>query len=565
MTDLEREIGKFRATISTGDFVVVYYSGHGFSYGPDSFIMPRKFDKELSESRMILNFMSVSGIVGILQNNPGNEPGFVLVINDACRNYGGPKITTATSDPNRQKKGAPDRLSVLPDRMLVAYAAGTGQFSQGYNNPDKLSTFTRMLVKNITRADATWEDIWKDVVIDVKFATRSDEVTQVPAIYGSMESYLWFQPGENALRLERESFKAARLVAEELRDPTAIEKFKEKFAVGHLAEAARKWLDWWKNRPITDQKPMVLATLPPEAVDAAWTRVVSKSVSNTDQGNQSQPPQPGKYNRSIGTEVATVAGSQVSDVSGSGLGYRTIIDRTALSPVKVALPTPKLSGQPSKTPGSVYTAQRPTNGAYYTRAEYARLKAALSPEPKLVLARSVESRVDPSAKAAIARRLTPGEAVVLISSSTPAVGSRDDSEWLKVRTVATGEVVFVPTVDASSAAPSKPRAASAAVVLGRPWLEVIAPPVDGTIKTLIDAKDVEAALREIKAAGETVSQISIVSAATINLREASDRYMRITHAKSILLGAGVPGEVIAAVNGADDHKGDSLQIRFFVR
>lgn len=121
----------FLKTISPGDQVVVYYSGHGSEAGGKNYIVPKVTADELRLSENDADAAFVSIPDELVASLNAKRPGSVVWIFDACRS----------------EEGRVKGVSARPESgsAFFLYSSDSRQTSQGFKG-DKLSIFTRELI-----------------------------------------------------------------------------------------------------------------------------------------------------------------------------------------------------------------------------------------------------------------------------------------------------------------------------------------------------------------------------------------------------------------------------------
>jgi uncharacterized caspase-like protein len=76
----------FLAAIEEGSFVVFYFSGHGFTYGGESYLAPLEFPPKVPSTQVFTTFISASAVQERINNR---KPTLLVMVLDACRNIGG--------------------------------------------------------------------------------------------------------------------------------------------------------------------------------------------------------------------------------------------------------------------------------------------------------------------------------------------------------------------------------------------------------------------------------------------------------------------------------------------
>ena len=99
----KQKLDDFVATIQQDDFVVFYFSGHGFNYGTENYLVPLGFPPHVMDIEVPVNFIPVTTLQKVLRQT---RPGYLLLVLDACR-------TAAQFD--QFKKGFDDSASGVQD------------------------------------------------------------------------------------------------------------------------------------------------------------------------------------------------------------------------------------------------------------------------------------------------------------------------------------------------------------------------------------------------------------------------------------------------------------------
>ena len=82
--DFKEKFSQFMTKIGDDDLVVFYFSGHGFSYGGNSYLVPTKFPDHVLETELPSEFISVLTVAtSILRGE--HKPGYLLLLLNACR------------------------------------------------------------------------------------------------------------------------------------------------------------------------------------------------------------------------------------------------------------------------------------------------------------------------------------------------------------------------------------------------------------------------------------------------------------------------------------------------
>lgn len=243
----------FLGKIEQDDFVVFYFSGHGFSYGGENYLAPLQFPKTVTANEVFNKFISVSAVQDLISEK---SPGFLLILLDACRNIA-EFITPSAPTPNRIEKGLAFMRSP-PGNIEIGFSSDLGKPSIGSSVAGQLSTYTKSLSRFLPKEDTDFDKVKKDVHFDVLFTTEDQ---QKPWFSEGSSAEVYFRPSATLLGQERDAWLAA-LAA---KDRYQITRFLKRYNVGRFAKAARKWLDDNQDRPRT-----AFTRISPLGPELAW-------------------------------------------------------------------------------------------------------------------------------------------------------------------------------------------------------------------------------------------------------------------------------------------------------
>lgn len=177
--EMKRLLGQFSEAAGRAQTALVFYSGHGFQYGPGNFLAP--VDAPISDEASIARHVRLDAVMSGLRS----EHGARILIIDACRNNLAVERTARESAtvPVRaiqvrrgfaQVQGA----STWPGGgMLIAFATLPGDVASdgaGRNSP-----FTQALVKHLQTPGLELRHLFVRVRAEVIAATQARQVPQV--------------------------------------------------------------------------------------------------------------------------------------------------------------------------------------------------------------------------------------------------------------------------------------------------------------------------------------------------------------------------------------------------
>lgn len=246
----------FRKGIEPGDLVLVFFSGHGFTYGPHNFLAPTGLKQSLKATEVADEAVSVENVQDYLEKR---SPGLLLFLVDACRTIAG-FVIAAPGDKNLVGKSVAEPLRGSRGvNTLVGYAARPGYIAIGSDAEDKLSLFSASLVERITAQDDDFGSVFKEVSVDVWQISGN---VQQPGLFDWSNTNPILNP--TAMTLERE--RAAWSAALESGRRTVVERFALRNSVSRFASSARQWLN---DNPV-DITTNRFTLISPAAVERAW-------------------------------------------------------------------------------------------------------------------------------------------------------------------------------------------------------------------------------------------------------------------------------------------------------
>jgi hypothetical protein len=243
---------RFLDTIEEGALVVFYFSGHGFTYDNESYLVPTLFPKQLKGPV----YSQAIPARAVLDTIAARNPALSIMVLDACRETFDIKSYVRPEDKQYVDKGfAPANAT---SNQIISYAANLGKTAAGSTTNEE-SPFTASLAKFIGVLDSEWSDMKKDVIIEVR---RNTSLKQSPWFSESNTSYVWFNSSPKVSQQIKEAWESA------LKRSTvsAVDRFAEMYAVSTYAAAARDWLTQNANRAVSH-----ITQISPVAVDAQWS------------------------------------------------------------------------------------------------------------------------------------------------------------------------------------------------------------------------------------------------------------------------------------------------------
>ncbi|MBC7832395.1 MAG: caspase family protein [Hyphomicrobium sp.] len=231
-------------------FVVVYFSGHGFNYGGENYLVPLKYPTTVSEATIFSDFLSVTSLQ---ERVIAREPGFVLILLDACRNIA---QVLKHKDQNKQSlvaKGMAE-LQLGKGNIVIGFSSDPGKISLGSSQAGVLSIFTAALAKHMPKEDMDFDDVEKEVHYEVQIAS---DYAQKPWFSESSSATVYLKPTAKIADQEREAWRAALYSG----DRNDVRRFVARYSTSRFVKSARQWLadhDVGMGTPFTRVSPIAL-------------------------------------------------------------------------------------------------------------------------------------------------------------------------------------------------------------------------------------------------------------------------------------------------------------------
>lgn len=244
----------FTSSILEGDVVVFYFSGHGFSYGGESFLAPLTFQSPVKSNEVLQTFLSVTGLLG---NITQKKPSLVVLILDACRSIENFIVPVDGDDPSSVKKGLSQVRAYVGNASII-YSSDLGSISIG-SSDDKMSIFTEGIKKYAPKSSGkSFDTLKKEVRLYVRTETDNK---QTPWFSESSSAEFYLSHSPEVIEEQQKLWESA--LAEGTRN--AVEWYLGRYGTGVYANAARRWL-----RDHQDAAEVRTSRTPPSAFETAW-------------------------------------------------------------------------------------------------------------------------------------------------------------------------------------------------------------------------------------------------------------------------------------------------------
>lgn len=515
----ERVLPEFRSKLTRGDLVVFYFSGHGFSHGPDGFLAPTDLPLSINEDNVSEYAISVDAFEGLIASH---SPGLVLFLLDSCRSIGAFEI--------KPKKGArepfaakgtlppPPRENKRGVNSLVGYATQPGQIALAVTESGRLSIFTEGLVRHIGKEGELFGSVMDELSAEVKSLTNK---TQIPWVQDSSQTDPYLNPTEKNFEEQRQAWASVL----EKQIYRRIEVFSFRYSVSRHAAAAREWLA--DNVDKKEASNFTLAS--PSAIDRAWrpanaSRVGVRRLSlpfafdrSLDQG------QAAELRKFSDPEIGLVAsGTSVQRINQMETGGRFF------------------------TLGTTSTVSREE----FSRNSLAFSLANIEGHQKVVATDDFVGRLAPDSSAPPVKLVRFGTRLE-INGVTLGPG---ESVWVSASTPGDTEPFYLKVEPGTSPLPLE---------LGQSVKEIVVLPRPNSVPELVDPLPIEKALADLKGDAWTITWVSLATAPTDDEWERETRFARIANAEYLIKRAGIDGRRVTSVSGREDFTGNGVRIRFF--
>ncbi|MCA1568260.1 MAG: caspase family protein [Acidobacteria bacterium] len=251
----------FRHKVKEGDLVVIYFSGHGFSYGADNFLVPTEMPIPISGKQITKFAEPVDALIGAVAKR---EPGLIMTFIDACRSVGGIVVNDNLEGLQGVSKGhiAPTNRHNRVNHFIF-YATSPGEIAEGFNETTRLSRFTQALYDKIATPSQPFVSVFRDIANEVLEVTNEG---QNPYHHDFSKTDPPLLPTEEYVAAVREAWRSTL----PRRDPKEIAKFLRRYSISLHASACRDFLrDDWASR---------YTRVSPVAVERAFERTDFGSV-----------------------------------------------------------------------------------------------------------------------------------------------------------------------------------------------------------------------------------------------------------------------------------------------
>jgi hypothetical protein len=553
----------FVEQIEEGDVALLYFSGHGFTYGGENYLAPLDYPDTVKSSQINTHFLSAAGLEMMMTDR---RPSLLVMLLDACRNIGSFLDPSERNQDFIAKGLAVPRLS--SQNTVIGFSSAAGAISLG-DATGALSAYTKALAKHVPAAKQDLDAVRKDVRFTVSFDTRQ---RQVPWFSESSSAEFYFQPSPENLSELKTVWEAA-LQQGTKRDVAA---YLDKYGTGPYGAAARQWLRDNPNAPDDLASPVS-----PAAPEVAWATNTGNDIVVPRIEGSIVPQATANAPSIIAAEPAIVAQIQMPE-DAARRQYRTwrsarntraiSIDPVSSGPrsaepsggsappiasndgLGMGIPDIIASAAPPPTP-SVDSAAFAEEARSNTAAETASTTStdnaqSLARLGEAVVTTRIDVRTLPATDSPLAQTLEPGTSILIDGIEQDGQGK----SWLRGRISAGTTPFYIEPVATDGRT----------VDLGQPLREVIIPQRTEGVKSLVDEAPLTSVLDEITASGKTVTWVSIATPQAAASSQADLYRLQTLYLASVLAKTGLDRERVTTLEGAATG-GDDLRLRIFGR
>jgi len=253
------EFQTFLRGIPPRSIVLFYFSGHGFWYGGDNYLVPRDANLAAPPKDPITGAVThparINVAVSTIRANIASAlPGQSIIIIDACRDQ--PVFGFPPEDPATKSSSKFQDVS----GTLIFFATGEGKYSQGSIDPHENSRYTKYLLQHIEEPGLEILGVHREATEGVIFDSKN---TQQPSFAGLYLSQIYLRPTEQQLEADKETW--ADILS--LESEEKVRRFMARLPGSRYVLAAVQWL----NDRATSPRSVSSSRINPLAIEVPET------------------------------------------------------------------------------------------------------------------------------------------------------------------------------------------------------------------------------------------------------------------------------------------------------
>lgn len=479
--------GPFSLKIRPDDFVVVYFSGHGFNYAGENYLMPLNFPTDVFDTELQDKFLSATAMQDVLLEQ---KPGVLLIFLDACRTIADfvkvkPFRPDEPPDPNRVPKSL-TQFKESPGNVIVSFAAEKGLPAEGSSVQGQLSVFTKALAKYLPAPDTEFSSVRKGVRAVV---LRETGDKQTPWFSESSSAEVHFNPTKLTFDQERTLWKAIL----DAGDREEVDLFVRRHSISRHVAAARQWL---QDHPKDHRKvaSVDFTRISPDALEIGWANAggVMANASNT---------------------------VKLRNISGP-------------------LAFPRLAKTTDKLPSNLDINEVLLNGSVPPQSNVGFDISSFAKHGTAIVTGRVGGKAEPKDGSIVVADIKPGTKLEM----TGFTKDNNDKAWVEAKIPSSREPIYIPIPK---------DAKSGVTDIGKPLLEVSVPGARMGLQSAIDEEVVLAALTKLRQAKSSIERISVSAPKTDDSRLSDVYRERTRYLIQVLSRAGVSPGRVSLSNASD--------------
>ncbi len=499
----------FREKANFGDLVVIYFSGHGFSHGPFTYLASTAIAQPVVEMDLLDSAVALEELEDFFSCPPKKKlgcrsPGLLVFVIDACRTFTAVNIKRMAGDQVVAKGTPAPEQANSATNFLIAFAARPGSPASGTTAANEPSIFTKHLVPVLGMAGMDLEEVIEEAATAVLLETR----TQNPGKTDWSKVRAFLRPTDQILADERKAWEAA--VGSGQRLP--VEYFLIRHAISRYAAAARKWLA--EHPTGVSAGGYTLAS--PVAIDRAW-RVDSE-------------------------ESVAVRRTQLP------LGFPRLIEQNLSAQIR-DLSDVELGLVPSGTTARDLRQLVATGGEQlpFDAAATEALGVAVALREETAFLESAAG-VDIEGKRMI--DIPAGTSLRVLSVE------RSDNNGITVR-------ARVPYTEWPVRVSLSRSVAVEPLELGQSLLEIAVPPSEGLFFDLANTASLEETTAQLRGSGHVLTWVSLAAGRHRENEDPEDLAARVAHVRHVLSRNGIDSRRVTAIMNMDEVPEGVIRVRFF--
>lgn len=280
--DFIRHISAFLSRVEQGDFVLLYYAGHGVEIRGVNYVLPTDVPPIKEGEEAVLTSEAIA-TDKILSDVEARGAGTTVVVLDACRD------NPFKNGGTRAVGGARGLAIEAPaEGVFLLYSAGVGQSALdrlSHSDADPNSVFTRVFLREMQKKDRSLIEMAKATQVAVRNLSQSVDHIQVPAYYDQIIGHAYLARDRAVTSDATPTAKSRPTLAPTTQtlQPASRPIFNNRAFTAYLgrpSEFVRAAQKWTNANPIASCDR--LASYGPDVPDSRAPRVPTKSIALKD-------------------------------------------------------------------------------------------------------------------------------------------------------------------------------------------------------------------------------------------------------------------------------------------